>query len=76
VDVISTPSYISAVGHVAENSQSAPADVVSTPLALSPPESASGSMGSTTYDLAGLNLTVIVRDANVQPQGAADDEQQ
>jgi filamentous hemagglutinin family protein len=80
VDVISTPSYTGAVGHVAANYQIAPADAVSAPLSLSPPVSGAGSMGSTTYDLAGLNLTVIARDANpmpgVQPQDASDDKRQ
>lgn len=79
VDLIFTPGYASAVGRVLANTQIAPAEVVSIPLSLSPPVSASGSMdGATTYELADLNLTVITRDAypmpHVQQQDTSDDE--
>jgi hypothetical protein len=74
VNVTSTAGYQSTVGEVGSNAQTTPV----SPLPLDLPLSGSSSGGSTAYDLAGLNLTIITRDGNlppgVQSQNTTDDE--
>jgi hypothetical protein len=70
--VVTAPAaYENAVGHVASNVQVTPASVNSL-LLLAPAVNGSSSVGSMTYDLAGLNLTVVDRDVSL-PSGQSQD---
>jgi hypothetical protein len=75
VNVVSTAGYQSAVGSVSANAQIAPGPA----LPADSPSSGSGSIGSVSsvgmmsYDVAGLNLTIVTQDAGLPPGVQSED---
>jgi hypothetical protein len=65
-------AYENVLGHVASSVQPAPTSVSSS-LSVAPTVNASSPVGSMTYDLLGLNLTVVERDVSLPSSGQSQD---
>jgi hypothetical protein len=70
VDVTTIDTYRGAIGYVSSNVQAAPAPTVSVGTSASVPVSVPSPAGMVSYDLAGLNLTIISRETHSLPTDA------
>lgn len=73
VDVTAIEAYRGAVGYVSSNVQAAPAPTLSVSARASAPVSVSGPAGVVSYDLAGLNLTVVSQDGSLPTDAPSQD---
>jgi hypothetical protein len=73
VDVTAIDAYRAAVGYVSSNVQAAPAPTLSVSALALAPVSVSSPAGVVSYDLAGLNLTIVSQDASLPTNAPSQD---
>ncbi len=73
IDVTAIDAYRGAVGYVSSNVQAAPTPTVSASARASAPVSVSSPAGVVSYDLAGLNLTIVSRDTSLPANAPSQD---
>lgn len=73
VDVTAIDAYRTAVGYVSSNVQGAPAPTLSVSALAIAPVSVSSPAGVVSYDLAGLNLTIVSQDTSLPTNAPSQD---
>lgn len=73
VDVTAIDAYRAAVGYVSSNVQAAPTPTLSVSALAIAPVSVSSPAGMVSYDLAGLNLTIVTHDTSLPTNAPSQD---
>ena len=73
VDVTAIDAYRGAVSYVSSNVQAAPARTSPVSASASAPVSVSSPAGVVSYDLAGLNLTIVSQDGGLPANAPSQD---